>query len=165
MNLLGWLLSRNRVRKWLITRAQLTPYYHLADKGGGVYMYRWWLFNGLRADGKFRWPNLPSIRIHHIMRRDLDRHKHDHPANCRTFILQGSYDEDRDTPNGTASFQRTRGDSAAIKFGEFHTITRVGPGGVWTMFVLGPRKGMWGFKVDGVKVPFREYLDKHGSDA
>jgi hypothetical protein len=181
LKLLAKILALKPVRTALIKQAQKTPYYHLVNRQGKVYMYRWWLFNpklGNAPDGTewFRWPNLPSIRIHWIKRRDLDRHLHDHPANCRTFVLQNWYKEKRQAylnlPIGPITLTneyvfstRRAGQTATIDFGEYHSITEVAPGGVWTMFVIGPRKGMWGFLVDGVKVPFKEYLNKHGGDA
>ena len=38
------------------------------------------------------------------------------------------------------------------------TSTSVSPGGVYTLFMTGPFKEMWGFNVNGVKVPFRQYI-------
>lgn len=49
-------------------------------------------------------------------------------------------------------------DTAALRFGEYHRITEVSEGGVWTLFVTGRYRGTWGFLVNGKKVPWREYL-------
>jgi hypothetical protein len=124
-----------------------------------VYMYRWWLFNpyptGNDGAGR-RWGDwLPSIRIHRIMREDRDRHLHDHPWNARTFILRGGYEEERP---GQAFILRQPGDTARLSYGQYHRINKVSDGGVWTLFVTGKKRGTWGFKVDGKKVPWRMYL-------
>lgn len=161
------------IADWLIRRAMRTPYAHLPG-----YMMRYWLFNPYeKCNGQevtpIRW--LPSIRVHHILRRDFDRHKHDHPWDARTIILRGCYTEEKVDVYGhyagyrdickaeymetTVTSVRCAGDTAAIKFGEFHSITYVPPEGVWTLFITFGYKGTWGFLVDGVKVPWREYLE------
>lgn len=146
------------VIQWLIDKAQPTPYYHITSADGTeIYMRRWWLFNpyphGSDGDGR-RWPWLPSVRVHHILRADHDRHHHDHPWNARTLILRGYYIEQR----GTQRIDRIPGDTARLNFGEYHRITEVSTGGVWTLFISGKKRGTWGFNVDGNKVPWREYL-------
>lgn len=156
MNLIGYLLSRPRVANWIIKRAQRMPYFHLDG-----YMNRWWLFNGYEPGShtpKHAWFPI-SIRIHHILREDYDRALHDHPWNARTFILKGCYTEERE--GSTDLIVRMQGDTARLKFGEYHTIRHVSTGGVYTLFIVGRMRGMWGFKVDGVKVPYKEY-DSNG---
>lgn len=140
---------------------------HITGPDGSVYMERYWLFNPYPANssGKRAWWKFPiSIRLHRIMRPDGDRHLHDHPWNARTFILRGWYVEKRPcTPTPEYDYtddfyQRKAGDTAALNFGEYHRITQVSDGGVWTLFVTGKYRGTWGFDVDGVKVPWRRYL-------
>ena len=190
---LAWLASRPVVFGWLLRRAVKTPYSHITSADGAdTYMRRWWLFNpyaterGARADGgesdaRPLWRRmLPSVRIHHIMRPDQDRHLHTHPWNARTIILDGWYSEERygdpDMPPSTDSlrwpgpfydapprdeYRRARGYTGPLRHGEFHRITAVSHGGVWTLFITGRKRGSWGFDVDGVKVPWREYLAQH----
>jgi hypothetical protein len=152
MKLIARFLAIPAVTTWLIRRAQRTPYFHLDG-----YMERWWLLNPYNRDTHkckhawFPW----SIRIHHILREDYDRALHDHPWNARTFILHGWYREVREDG---ALIRRCAGDTARLNFGEFHQIREVSDGGVWTMFITSRFQGTWGFKVDGVKVPFWEYL-------
>lgn len=152
MNIVGRILTIPRVKCWLIARAQRTPYFHLPG-----YMERWWLVNGYdpethtTAHPWFPW----SVRIHHILREDYDRVLHDHPWNARTFILHGWYREVREDG---ALVRRCAGDTARLNFGEFHAIREVSPGGVWTLFITSRFQGTWGFLVDGVKVPYRQYL-------
>ena len=136
----------------IIELAARTKFYDLPG-----YMNRTWLFNPFeQVNGE---PvvcdrNLPSIRIHHILRADDARHPHDHPWNARTIILRGWYKEIRDG----VEYLRQAGDTAEVNFGEYHHISEVSEGGVWTMFIMGPYQGGWGFLVDGEKVPWRDYL-------
>lgn len=159
--------SRPAVTAWLIRRAQRTPYVHITGPDGSVYMERYWLFNAYppESSGKRPWWEFPiSIRLHRILRADDDRgHLHDHPWNARTMILDGWYIEEREGhllhPKWmTTIIHRQTGDTAALRFGEYHRITRVSPGGVWTLFITGRYRGTWGFDVNGRKVPWREFL-------
>lgn len=153
--LIAYLVSDPAVVELLIERAMRTPYTHLPG-----YMNRYWLFNAYRkvnGNEVTPIPWLPSIRIHHILRKDADRDLHDHPWDARTIILKGYYIEHR----VYGVFARYVGDTARVLFGEYHTITEVPPGGVWTLFITFGYKGTWGFLVDGAKVPWREYMAQH----
>lgn len=161
--LLAWLVTREPVKQWLVLRAFRTPYTHIHAQGNpnDVYMARWWLFNpysGSLEGGSYvptlKWCPI-SIRVHHILRPDEDRDLHDHPWNARTVILAGWYDEERE---GGVNARRCVGDTASLAFGEYHRINDVSDGGVVTLFITGRKRGTWGFKVDGQKVPYRTYL-------
>lgn len=177
--------ARTSVSWWLIRRAQRTPYTPIMSRDGtDLYMQRWWLFNpyGKDADGEptpAPLPWLPSVRIHHIIRPDVDRHLHDHPWNARTIVLSGWYVEERPVSACDASdianhggflkpaddgvrieLYRNRGYTGRLLFGEYHRISRVSPGGVYTMFITWRKRGTWGFLVDGKKVPWREYINQ-----
>lgn len=171
-NPIAYLLARPAVVDWLINRAVRTPYTHIDG-----YMMRYWLFNPYptKSSGRRPWWQFPiSIRLHHILREDDDRHHHDHPWNARTVILRGWYREVRQHPKCLPLeesfrrlleptgqfFIRKAGDTAQLRFGEFHRISEVSPGGVWTLFITGRYRGDWGFDVDGVKVPHHVYLEK-----
>lgn len=145
-------MASPKVADFLIERSKRTPYSHLDG-----YMNRWWLFNPYeKVEGLSRFRFLPfSVRVHHILRKDLNRHPHDHPWDARTFILRGWYTEERE--NGSV-YSRFPGDTATLRFGEFHNISEVSEGGVFTLFVTFGYRGTWGFKVDGAKVPWRKYL-------
>lgn len=163
-NLLWRLIARAvttpAVADRVIQQAQRTPYSHiLSMDGSDVYMYRWWLFNPYRKDAagevlppRFRW--LPSIRVHHIIRPDIDRHLHDHPWNARTIVMRGAYVEER---IGNTTHVRLRGYTGRLLFGEYHRITQLSSGGVFTLFFTWRKRGTWGYLVDGGKVPHREY--------
>lgn len=169
LSLIAKFLARPAVAGFLIRRAKRTPYFHITGPDGSVYMERYWLFNPYPANSsdanKKRFPI--SIRLHRIVRPDQDSHMHDHPWNARTFILRGGYTEVRplysdpdmrEFAHLETALARTAGDTAALKFGEYHRITDVSNDGVWTLFVTGKYRGTWGFNVDGVKKPWREYL-------
>lgn len=178
-NLIARVAARPAVADWLISRAQRTPYSPII-KNGELYMDRYWLFNpypdtGESGADKPRWQFPISIRIHHIVRPDQDRHMHDHPWNARTVILRGWYVERRrevGEPFGEgfdrivdASYWRLAGHTTALKFGEYHCITDLPHGGAWTMFITGPYRGTWGFLVNGAKIPYREYLGLPAKEA
>lgn len=158
----AWVVSRRPIADYLIRRAKRTPYYHLP-----AYMDRWWLFNGYSKDEPHtkKYPRLPSIRVHHILREDRGEHPHDHPWDARTIILKGWYTEyklaDWCKPDVLDYLyyvnSRSRGDTAPICFGEYHHITDVSPSGAWTLFFAWDYKGKWGFLVNGKKVPHDEY--------
>lgn len=157
MNLLAKLIASRPVREYLVCRAFETPYSHLPG-----YMGRWWLFNpyedadGNRVQRNWLMRLLPSVRVHHIQRADNERHLHDHPWDARTIILKGWYLEER--PGVRLPQLRAAGDTARLNYGQFHRISEVSPGGVWTLFITYRYRGTWGFLVDGVKVPWRKYL-------
>ncbi len=152
--LFAYIVSRRLLADYLIGRATETPYFHLPG-----YMNRWWLFNRYSEVGfpdkvPKRFPRLPSIRIHQILRPDNAAHPHDHPWNARTIILRRHYVERR----GNVEHVRRVGHTAPVLFGEYHHISYVQSHGAWTMFICWDYMGDWGFLVNGKKVPWREYV-------
>lgn len=148
----------------LLARSLKTPYYDLRGKDGTVYMGRNWLMPRflLEPDAKGRlkpksWVPI-AIRIHHICRRDLERDQHDHPWSYRTVILRGFYVEE-----GPDNILRlySAGTTKAQHATHFHRIDSVSEGGVYTLFIVRKKTHEWGFNVDGVKVPWTEYLDEN----
>lgn len=168
-NLLARILARPAIANYLIHRAQRTPYFHLDG-----YMDRFWLVPYASADagegcGPVAFLERPiawvlqrfgiALRIHHILREDWAADPHDHPWHARSFILKGWYIERR---HGCIWLKvRRAGQTSTLRFGEFHKITDVPVGGVWTLFVTRKYQGTWGFLVDGVKVPWREYTGRN----
>lgn len=123
-----------------------------------TYMTRFWIVKpgGLASWLLTKLTGYESIRLHHIIQPDHDRDLHSHPFKYRTFVLRGYYIEQ--TPGGYAVHQA--GDTA--KGGGYHRIFRVSKGGVWTLFCMGPNKGVpgdsgWGFLVNGKHVRREEY--------
>lgn len=152
-------LTRNQaLLEWLLAYAKRNSVgiEHLPG-----YMNRWYLFNPVdekTSRRKYNW--IPfSIRFHEILRPDTDRHNHDHPWNAVSIILRGWYEEMRPYNVGPfeQSFLRTEGDVVKLRYGEYHRITRTSDT-VLTLFIYGKWQGPWGFKVDGQKVHWRDYL-------
>lgn len=183
--LLAKFLAIPSVTDWLIRRAIRTPYTHIYSRNGStVYMYRFWLFNAyrsteekdalVRAGKKIPWEFPVSMRLHKIMRADNDRDKHDHPWNARTIVLRRWYKEIREFPAQIQNlvdrynladcegslFNRLAGQTATLKFEEYHRIIEVPQEGVWTLFITYKYRGIWGFKVNGIKVPHDEYFQQ-----
>lgn len=170
--IIAWIVSRPCVVDWLIEYAHQTPYSHIpARNSGAIYMYRHWVFNPYtkKEDGSVggaRWSWLPSIRLHQIMLADDDPHPHDHPWDARTIILRNPYIEERLRriqrwafgEQTTELFTRRPGDTATVKFNEYHRITFVPKEGVYTLFFTWKYMGTWGFLVNGKKVNYKEYL-------
>ena len=179
------IVSRPAVASWLIERSKRTPYYPIKSRDGTeLYMDRWWLFNPYSKDaegnaGPPRWSWLPSVRVHHICVPDDDGHLHDHPWNARTILLRGWYCEERPLQPGDRAlraaesyvlhgkapafearsmFRRKLGYTGRVLFGQYHRISEVSPGGVYTLWFTWRYRGTWGFLVDGKKIPWRDYL-------
>lgn len=145
----------------IIDKAKETPYFHIRDpQTGEVYMERWWLFNGYPAladggKGQVPHPDMPSVRVHHILRPDNDRHLHNHPWDAVSIILAGWYDERR--ADGRL-YRRSAGDVVGLEASTFHSIEQVSPGGVWTLFITGEWQQSWGFQTSAGFVGWRDYL-------
>jgi hypothetical protein len=171
--LIGSIVCRPAIRDRLVARAVVTPDTHLYRDDGTPYMLRYWLFNPIDpVTWKRKYSFIPfSLRIHHILAADLDRHLHDHPFNARVWILRGGYDEVREAPPTLAEpnwgrdqmveISRMPGDSFAIGFDQFHKIAGLHQGGSVSLFMFGGYKGQWGFLVDGRKMLRPEYQRRY----
>jgi hypothetical protein len=181
--ILAAFVSQPAVFQWIVKRAKRTPYYPIYSRDGAkLYMDRWWLFNPYSKDasggaGPARWSWLPSVRVHHICVAD-EPTMHDHPWNARTIVMSGWYVEERPNEHrsgqkrlyvivGTAGYTRTEtrsvfnrqvGYTGRVLFEQYHRISDVSPGGVYTLWFTWKYRGTWGFLVNGKKVPWREYL-------
>lgn len=154
--MVAWAVSRPAVARWIVTRAVCRNVcLHIPDKGDNVasYMERRWLLNVPVTQQKRRWRLPFEIRVHWIKRADADRDRHDHPWNWRTIILFGWYEEDA----GLGIVRRSAGDTAGKLCSDSHMITAVSPGGVWTLFIVGPYRQKWGFHTPTGKVPYDKY--------
>lgn len=140
-----------RLIDWLIDKAKRDPYLHIDD-----YMERYWLI-------KRRWWLPFSIRVHHILRSDDDRHLHDHPWLNISIVLRGGYFEV--TPKTQICnctpldpVWRKRG-SIVFRLPSTRHRLVVQPGDdVWSLFIMGPKVQDWGFYLDdGSKVLWQDY--------
>lgn len=128
-----------------------------------VYMRRWYLLV---------FPNLFSVRVHHIKLPDLDRWPHDHPWSFLSVILRGGYREQWCTPNTFHHSGNPEAKTASqhvsqrvwvaffsrhVRRFSFHRNTdlhkivefdRGGECGAWTLIFTGPERREWGFMTD-----------------
>lgn len=134
---------KGEYRKGHFTRAQIR------GKDGSLYMDRWYILY---------FPRLFSIRIHHIVRPDLDRWPHDHPWTFVSFILRGGYIEEVCRPHQFEIGLTTDGPSwvpyhirRIRRFNfktetDLHRITKFSrKQGAWTLVITGPELREWGF--------------------
>lgn len=152
-------LAHPRVSSWIIRQVEELPTSHL-----GGYMLRYIL-----VPYEWRWPF--AIRIHRILREDLDPYLHDHPFDWRTIVIQGWYVEE---DIFGVRHLRSAGHTAAQPAEAWHRIDQVSPGGVWTIFITGPKenrrgekRNRWGFLtgLPARKTHYREYRSENGRGA
>lgn len=161
-----WFAAHLQHNLWLkekiISYAFNRPYNIIRRRDGSKYMARWWIMPKflLTEDENgdsypYKW--LPwVIRLQHIADADRERHKHDHPSSYRSIILDNwYYEEDIYGIERLYKAGFTRKANALT----FHRITRVAPGGTWTIFIMSRKCNDWGFLVDSTKVPWRDYYD------
>lgn len=159
--LLAWILTRERIRNNVIAYALRTPYTHIGTMGN-YYMMRFWLFNGYEKGKTPRYPRLPAIRLHIILRPDAAGAKHNHPMTARAILLLNGYDEARDfeMPYGPTEllYKRRAGDTYTLTPADFHRIVSITPEGpAYTLFFIWGNSDEWGFKVGGKVVDRNEY--------
>lgn len=171
-----------RVASAAIEFALQRPYYHLRHADGSAYMDRYWLMPkfllrrrlGVDDDGypqpywdrRFDW--LPTVRIHHIMSSDWDRHLHDHPFASMSLILRGRYIEimpryreqpaSRDNlPGGQWRRLRKPGDIIFRSAVDRHRLEIIRGESCWSLFAMGRKTRSWGFYTEAGWVPHCEY--------
>lgn len=172
-------ISAFLVRK-LIALSKRTPYfdiYNAADDS--LYMARDWLMPRwmMRPDDENEGALKPkawvpaALRLHHIVRPDLDRHFHDHPSTFVSIVLRGGYTELRPTsrtPNWVGEeedcygVERRPGSIALRRFGERHRIASVAEDTV-TLVLWFRKRQSWGFFTPAGKIHWREYPSVHNT--
>lgn len=106
------------------------------------YLYRWVIDFG----------RFGSIRLHHWIRSDDKRAKHDHPSDFLTLVLKGTYTDlavDRNEEMRPGSIRRRSAE-------HIHTVD-VHPGGCWTLLYFWPQRRLWGFWASIKGRPMRWY--------
>lgn len=99
--------------------------------GDLVYMHRWTLAT-----------RFGSVRFHHILRSDADRHLHDHPFSFITFLLSNGYVEHlQDRPRWRPRFSVLWRPAEML-----HRLELIEP--VWTFVITGPVRREWGFMTE-----------------
>lgn len=102
-------------------------------------------------------PGKGTSYLHRFVKPDPDRHLHNHPWPARSVILSGGYRELRLVAGEVKSYSRYEGDQVALLADTYHTIAELYDREVWTLFTHWDKVQGWGFWVDGVHVPHREY--------
>lgn len=124
---------------------------------GSPYITRWILAGSPALEDHD--PSAPfSLYVHQLHTPDGDRHMHNHPWAWSTgLVLAGGY-ADRQLIDGVERLQfHGPGDLNTLPLDRYHTVTAV-ERDTFTLFSCGREVQDWGFLVDGVHVPHREYL-------
>ena len=134
----------------------------------------------MREDGKlylsrFRvWGWMPgdersypfSIYLHRFHTPDYDPAPHNHPWEwAKSLILTGGYVEHRLEPlTGLEACFEVRAPAInRISDDTFHVVEELLGTETWTLFIVGPKTGTWGFWVPGRGyVPWRQRLKERG---
>ena len=131
------------------------PYFHLEG-----YMNRYWIIPYKRNRFDI------AIRLHQILRSDLDRNLHDHPWSFISIILKGGYYEIRENSLQGTYREVIKYDTGSIRYHNnesFHKLILNDNQECWTLFITFKKKQGWGFKVwdktknQYVKIPWRQY--------
>lgn len=143
---------------------RLTPYFHIAG-----YMERFWVVGARNMhrnndNSAFDWgkvggvvyhwmTDFVAIRLHHILRGDHDRHKHNHPTANVSVVLRGGYWECMPGPDGDVVKWRGPGSIVFRRASSLHKLEMPVETTTWSLFIIFRKTQGWGFLV-----PWKEYL-------
>lgn len=106
-----------------------------------------------------------GIYLHHIHRHDMDPDPHDRPWGFASLVLAGWYRElvwpDKRNLDRSVVRDRPRWSLRRLGRGAAHTITAT-DGTLWTLVLVGPRRGVWGFWTPRGFEGWREYISRAG---
>lgn len=97
-----------------------------------------------------------SVYIHHIYKKDEDKHLHDHPWNYFSMVLKGSYNES--SQDGVRLMKP--GNLVFASAERLHKIAFLRTNKVVTLFITGKRKRDWGYKVGDEWVDHKTYRER-----
>lgn len=83
---------------------------------------------------------LGSLRLHHWIRSDDKRAKHDHPSDFITLVLKGAYAD-----VGTKAAEYMAPGMIRRRKAEHAHYVHVYEGGCWTLLYFWPKRRNWGF--------------------
>lgn len=102
-----------------------------------------------------------GIYLHHIHRPDIDADPHDHPWGFASLVIAGGYREavwpDKHNLGRCVIRERPRWSLQRLGRGAAHIITHT-DGTLWTLVLVGRRRGDWGFWTRSGFVGWREYI-------
>jgi hypothetical protein len=137
--------------RWALMKVQRIMDTHEPDK---VYLWRLRVFTTPWC----------SLKLHHIMMPDNDRHLHDHPWNFHSLILAGGYTEELGyTPPGYVQPVRNvnrwhwshKRAEDAHRIAQFHNRKDT-----WSLVFCGRLRRRWGFHTENGWVDHEPYLEK-----
>lgn len=101
-----------------------------------------------------------TLRLHHIMRSDDDRHLHDHPFDFTSFLLTAGYVETTrgPVPGFIQAHFWPRFSIVRKRAEDLHCLSLAGP--VWTLVFAGPKRREWGFATERGWISNHRYLDE-----
>jgi len=168
---------RNRVASWVLDKliALVPEVQPPADNPPLVWRFTITDY----ADGspyltRVHFPRIPILNIrpmvHKFHRPDGDRALHNHPWKwAASFILAGEYVEERLLPDESQLYGRPHAEARLVRWfnwltdQDFHRVVEL-RGGVYSLFVSGPRAQEWGFMPEdgepGEVVHWRTYIDR-----
>ena len=122
-----------------------------------LYLTRYYL----KGDGN---ANSWELYLHHIHRPDVERAPHNHPWPWfLSIVLKGWYREVSVSLQDSAAKHPAFWDYKWVRWFNFmprrslfHRITTVPPKGAWTLVLVPPRAGVWGFAVNGKFIEYDE---------
>ena len=126
---------------------------------------RWALYVHHLGDYMHQWILLTpfgTLRLHHILCSDTDRHLHDHPFDFTSLLLSGGYWEVQDRGWCTVKGYHPRWSLLRRRAEQAHRLVLERP--VWTLVVSGPKRRAWGFHTERGWVHHREYLKLYPDD-
>lgn len=110
-----------------------------------------------------------SIRIHHFLRADEERHAHDHPWWFFTLVLRGEYEDisEQEFPvgvHGETDYVRVvdRLKRGSVRLRPALHRHWVHTDNAWTFVITGPVSRRWGFWDGKMFSPVAEYFKRHG---
>lgn len=136
-----------RICEWVSRRLPLRR----IGIGGDDYLLRYYVCGPLPAEhwrgSKPRWSWLPcSVYLHCFLRPDHARELHNHPWPLSlSLILSGGYREERRVREGVVVRTLSAPAVNVIRRSDFHRLSELLGGCVWTLFIAGRKVGPWGF--------------------
>lgn len=137
------------------------------NKDGSPYEPKgsWGVYASHLTDYMRRWivkTPFGMLRLHRILRRDLDRDPHDHPFDFVSIVLFGGYVEELygikgGKPESCETIWHTAGSVIRRKAEDAHRICYVQPS-TTTLVLTSGKKRSWGFYTHQGWIPWRSYV-------
>lgn len=142
---------------------------HIARPDGSIYMVRGWLVKPAW------WTFGCGARVHCTLQSDNDRHLHDHPWWNISVLLRNGYDEVMPYNGGAGEWTwlRSIGDWSEVTYTRWrgagdvvfrratdrHRLNVAEGQPAYSLFIVGPRKRLWGFYTGpGQFTPWETYV-------